>query len=56
MYATDPRNLTEGPARPSSTTADARATEEDAVEEGTNAAGGASIETESKDEDPAATR
>ena len=56
MYATDPGNLTEGPARPSSVTANARATKEDAVEEGTNVAGGASVETESGDEDPAATR
>jgi hypothetical protein len=55
-YASDTEDLPKGAARPSSTTVDARPTEGDAVEEGTDEAGDGRIETESEDEDPAATR
>lgn len=44
MYTSDAENLPRGPA-----------TEGDSVEEGSNGVGIRSIETESKDEDPAAT-
>jgi hypothetical protein len=54
MYASDARNLTEGP--PSSMIISTRATEGDAVDEGVDGTEVGTIETESEDEDLAATR